>query len=313
MNTPQLLNYEREGGCGRQSGRGFERDPRFARRQQWPRVGSISGRRRATPKRCRRAGAARANLSLVRPHHQGARPRHLGPEGGSVLVHQSNRRGRKDGWIHIAGRAGTLFSFSSKGGRELPDAHVLLDGQLEGLSKNGTFVGPPEVGLGCRARRCTSTRCQLPGVGDAGEARADDPCRVPAIVKPGVGDFLPDGGRSQDHDGGRRLPAPCSRSSVRLGVSAIRWTTLPGRMFVKFTGSAQMVRKTQDTSDRRSGSSVRFVAEQDSLNASLWGPGNRRPRGHSGVRPVHQGSRDRDDRQGRVRPVPPFGEPWPRI
>src|SRR5213076_415645 len=48
---------------------------------------------------------------------------------------------RKDGWIDIEGGAGTLFSFSSKGRRELPDAHVLLDGQLEGLSKNGTFVG----------------------------------------------------------------------------------------------------------------------------------------------------------------------------
>ena len=37
---------------------------------------------------------------------------------------------RKDGWIDIEGGAGTLFSFSSKGRRELPDAHVLLDGQL---------------------------------------------------------------------------------------------------------------------------------------------------------------------------------------
>src|SRR5207245_6354451 len=48
---------------------------------------------------------------------------------------------RKDGWIDIEGGAGTLFSFSSKGRRELPDAHVLLDGQLEGVSKKGTFVG----------------------------------------------------------------------------------------------------------------------------------------------------------------------------
>src|SRR5207248_5706338 len=48
---------------------------------------------------------------------------------------------RRDGWIDIEGGAGTLFSFSSKGRRELPDAYVLLDGQLEGLSKKGTFVG----------------------------------------------------------------------------------------------------------------------------------------------------------------------------
>src|SRR5688500_4317087 len=48
---------------------------------------------------------------------------------------------RKDGWIDIEGGAGTLFSFSSKGRRELPDGFVLLDGPLETLSKNGTFMG----------------------------------------------------------------------------------------------------------------------------------------------------------------------------
>src|SRR4029078_7108879 len=48
---------------------------------------------------------------------------------------------RKDGWIDIEGGAGTLFSFSSKGPRQLPDARVLMDGALEPLSKNGTFVG----------------------------------------------------------------------------------------------------------------------------------------------------------------------------
>src|SRR5829696_6529491 len=48
---------------------------------------------------------------------------------------------RKDGWIDIEGGAGTMFSFSSKGRRELPDAHVLLDGPVEPLSKSGAFIG----------------------------------------------------------------------------------------------------------------------------------------------------------------------------
>ncbi|MFL6748147.1 MAG: aldehyde dehydrogenase family protein, partial [Sphingomicrobium sp.] len=48
---------------------------------------------------------------------------------------------RKDGWIDIEGGAGTLFSFSSKARRELPDAHVLLDGAVEPLSKSGSFIG----------------------------------------------------------------------------------------------------------------------------------------------------------------------------
>ena len=48
---------------------------------------------------------------------------------------------RTDGWIDIEGGAGTLFSFSSKGRRELPNQRVLIDGQMEPLSKGGSFVG----------------------------------------------------------------------------------------------------------------------------------------------------------------------------
>src|SRR5512144_144617 len=48
---------------------------------------------------------------------------------------------RKDGWIDIEGGAMTLLSFSSKGRRELPDAHVLLDGGIEQLGKTGAFIG----------------------------------------------------------------------------------------------------------------------------------------------------------------------------
>ncbi len=41
---------------------------------------------------------------------------------------------RTDGWIDIEGGAGTLFSFSSKGRRELPYQRILIDGQMEPLS-----------------------------------------------------------------------------------------------------------------------------------------------------------------------------------
>ena len=37
---------------------------------------------------------------------------------------------RKDGWIDIEGGAGTLFSFSSKGRRELPNSRILVDGAM---------------------------------------------------------------------------------------------------------------------------------------------------------------------------------------
>ena len=48
---------------------------------------------------------------------------------------------RSDGWIDIEGGAGTLFSFSSKGRRELPNGRVLIDGAMEPLSRGGSFVG----------------------------------------------------------------------------------------------------------------------------------------------------------------------------
>src|SRR3954469_24375253 len=48
---------------------------------------------------------------------------------------------RTDGWIDIEGGAGTLFSFSSKGRRELPNGRILIDGAMEQLSKTGSFVG----------------------------------------------------------------------------------------------------------------------------------------------------------------------------
>ena len=48
---------------------------------------------------------------------------------------------RADSWIDIDGGIGTMFVFASKGRREMPDAHVYLDGDVEMLSRKGSFVG----------------------------------------------------------------------------------------------------------------------------------------------------------------------------
>ncbi|CAL9489723.1 Bifunctional protein PaaZ [Nocardiopsis dassonvillei] len=48
---------------------------------------------------------------------------------------------RRDSAVDIDGGFGTLFSFSSKGRRELPNSTVILDGPLERLSREGTFAG----------------------------------------------------------------------------------------------------------------------------------------------------------------------------
>jgi oxepin-CoA hydrolase/3-oxo-5,6-dehydrosuberyl-CoA semialdehyde dehydrogenase len=48
---------------------------------------------------------------------------------------------KSDSLIDIDGGIGTVFVFAGKGSRELPNARVYVDGDVEGLSKAGTFVG----------------------------------------------------------------------------------------------------------------------------------------------------------------------------
>jgi oxepin-CoA hydrolase / 3-oxo-5,6-dehydrosuberyl-CoA semialdehyde dehydrogenase len=48
---------------------------------------------------------------------------------------------KNDSLIDIDGGIGTVFAYASKGSRELPNARVYVDGDVEGLSKTGTFVG----------------------------------------------------------------------------------------------------------------------------------------------------------------------------
>jgi oxepin-CoA hydrolase/3-oxo-5,6-dehydrosuberyl-CoA semialdehyde dehydrogenase len=88
---------------------------------------------------------------------------------------------RKDGWIDIEGGAGTLFSFSSKARRELPDAHVLLDGAVEPLSKSGSFIGQQSTHFSRGG--CASTP-SFPVWGMLEKLAPTLLAGMPAIVKP---------------------------------------------------------------------------------------------------------------------------------
>jgi oxepin-CoA hydrolase/3-oxo-5,6-dehydrosuberyl-CoA semialdehyde dehydrogenase len=48
---------------------------------------------------------------------------------------------RRDSMVDIDGGIGTVFSYASKGTRELPNDTVVLDGRSEPLGRGGTFVG----------------------------------------------------------------------------------------------------------------------------------------------------------------------------
>ena len=79
---------------------------------------------------------------------------------------------RTDGWIDIEGGAGTLFSFSSKGRRELPNAQR-PDRRRDGAAVEERHLRRPARLHPAPGRRRPHQRVQLPGLGDAREARAD--------------------------------------------------------------------------------------------------------------------------------------------
>jgi oxepin-CoA hydrolase/3-oxo-5,6-dehydrosuberyl-CoA semialdehyde dehydrogenase len=175
---------------------------------------------------------------------------------------------RKDGWIDIEGGAGTLLSFSSKGRRELPDAHVLLDGALEPLSKGGSFVGQ-HIYTSLQGAAVHINAFNFPVWGMLEKLAPTLLAGVPAIVKPASATaFLTEAAFKVMIDSGLLPPG-----SVQLIVGGVGdlFDHLIGQDVVSFTGSAATAGKLK-SHPQVLRESVKFVAEQDSLNASLLGP-----------------------------------------
>ena len=175
---------------------------------------------------------------------------------------------RKDGWIDIEGGAGTLFSFSSKGRRELPDAHVLMDGAIEPLSKEGSFVGQ-HIYTSLQGAALHINAFSFPVWGMLEKLAPTLLAGVPAIVKPASStSYLTEAAFRVMIESGV-LPA----GAVQLIVGGVGdlFDHLGGQDVVSFTGSSSTALKlrTHPTVMRES---VKFIAEQDSLNASLLGP-----------------------------------------
>lgn len=175
---------------------------------------------------------------------------------------------RKDGWIDIEGGAGTLFSFSSKGRRELPDAHILMDGALEPLSKNGTFVGQ-HIYTSLQGAAVHINAFNFPVWGMLEKLAPTILAGVPAIVKPASAtSYLTEAAFRIMIESG---VLPTGAVQLIVGGVGDLFDHLTGQDVVSFTGSASTALKlrTHPTVMRES---VRFVAEQDSLNASVLGP-----------------------------------------
>ena len=185
------------------------------------------------------------------------------------LYELSSRTGatRGDSMVDIDGGIGVLFTYSSKGRRELPNSRMYVDGPVESLSKDGSFIA-----------RHVYTR--LPGVavqinafnfpvwGSLEKFAPAFLAGVPTLVKPATptgyltelfvrilveSDLLP-GGSLQLVSGG----VPDLFQQLRLGD------------LVAFTGSASTAARLRDNESVREGG-VRFTSETDSINASVLG------------------------------------------
>lgn len=183
------------------------------------------------------------------------------------LYELSKRAGAtvRDSLNDIDGGIGVLFTYSSKGRRELPNAQVYLDGPVESLSKDGSFLG-----------RHVYTR--LPGVAVQinafnfpmwGALEKFAPAflaGVPTIVKPASPTAYVAEAWVRILVETGLLPA----GSLQLVSGAV-----PGLFdhlglgdLVGFTGSASTAARLR----AQAAPELRFTSETDSINASVLGP-----------------------------------------
>src|ERR1044072_3349920 len=175
---------------------------------------------------------------------------------------------RKDGWIDIEGGAGALFSFSFKGRRGLPDAHVLLDGRLEVLSKNGTFRGQ-HISPSLQGAAVHINAFNFPVWGMLEKLAPTLIAGVPAIVKPATAtSYLTELVVRRIVESGI---LPEGAIQLICGSAGDLFEHLDCQDAVAFPGSASTaasLRRHPNVIAR----SVRFTAETDSLNSSILGP-----------------------------------------
>ncbi|KIC27654.1 phenylacetic acid degradation bifunctional protein PaaZ [Leisingera sp. ANG-M6] len=175
---------------------------------------------------------------------------------------------QSDHMIDIDGGIGTMFVFASKGRREMPDAHVYLDGDVEQLSRNGTFLGQ-HICTPLRGVAVHINAFNFPVWGMLEKLAPTLLAGVPAIVKPATNScYVTELAVKLMLDSGILPEGALQLVSGGLGDMLDH---LNMQDVVSFTGSASTALKLRANPVILE-NSVRFVAEQDSLNASILGP-----------------------------------------
>jgi oxepin-CoA hydrolase / 3-oxo-5,6-dehydrosuberyl-CoA semialdehyde dehydrogenase len=175
---------------------------------------------------------------------------------------------RTDGWIDIEGGAGTLFSFSSKGRRELPNGRVLIDGAMEAISRGGSFVGQ-HVFTPLQGAAVHINAFNFPVWGMLEKLGPTLLAGVPAIVKPASATGYVAEQAFRIMIEAKVLPPGALQLVMGPVGDLLDHLTLQD--VVSFTGSAATAILLQ-SHPVMARESVRFIAERDSLNASVLGP-----------------------------------------
>ena len=175
---------------------------------------------------------------------------------------------RADSWIDIEGGIGTLFVYASTGRREMPDGDIYLDGDVEQLGRTGAFLGQ-HMCVPLRGSAIQINAFNFPVWGMLEKFAPSFLAGMPAIVKPATATAY--------------LTEACVRLMLESGLlpdGALQLITggtgdlldrLDAQDVVGFTGSAATA-LTLRSNPNLLARGVRFVAEQDSLNASILGP-----------------------------------------
>lgn len=174
---------------------------------------------------------------------------------------------RSDSWVDIEGGIGTLFAYSSKARIEMPNSQVYLDGDLERLSRNGTFIGQhiytPILGVAVQINAYN-----FPCWGMLEKLAPAIVAGVPCIIKPGSQTaFLTELMVKHMVESG---VLPAGAIQLICGSTGDLLDHMTYQDLVSFTGSAStglMLKKN----DAIASENTRFVMEADSLNCSILG------------------------------------------
>ncbi len=175
---------------------------------------------------------------------------------------------RRDGGIDIDGGIGTMMVIASKGRREMPDGQVYVDGAAEGLSRGGTFIGQ-HIAVPLQGVAVLINAFNFPVWGMLEKLAPAILAGMPVIVKPATQTCY--------------LTEACFRMIIESGIlpdGAVQLVIggtgdmldrLGAQDVVSFTGSADTALHLR-SNPALMRNSVRFHAEQDSLNATILGP-----------------------------------------